>query len=208
MCFAGRRFISAVLPCLNWYQSGEQVPVYDDIHTAVKRGTRAQLPPKLSRDSRWKVKLYTSHVTRGVSDEHPQRLAACNFLSQYYFYSIFLQKSRRFSLQILSKLEASNPEVALDFCVWPLCGRHPACENWLSPRCSPKSCYATWQICARYSWSLALVLIGWNNSETRRLLLKERFAKPELVPPTTDRFLRSHVVRCDYRDKRSASKAQ
>ena len=38
-------------------------------------------------------------MTRTFSDGHPKVLPACNFLSQYYFYNIFLQKSCRFSLQ-------------------------------------------------------------------------------------------------------------
>ena len=44
-----------------------------------------------------------------------------------------------FLFKFFQSWRLQNPEVALDFCVWPLCGRHPACENWLSPRCSPKS---------------------------------------------------------------------
>ena len=38
-------------------------------------------------------------MTREFSNEHPKVLPACNFLSQDYFYNIFLQKSCRFSLQ-------------------------------------------------------------------------------------------------------------
>ena len=74
-------------------------------HTAVKRRERAQFPPKRSlnkvrfeaqsKDSRWKFKLHTSHITRKFTNGHPQRLPACNFLSQYYFYNIFPQKSCR-----------------------------------------------------------------------------------------------------------------
>ena len=51
----------------------------------------------------------------------PQRLPAYNFLSQYYFYTIFLQKSCRFSLQNLAKFEAAKTGNGADFCVWPLC---------------------------------------------------------------------------------------
>ena len=60
-------------------------------------------------------------MTRTFSDGHPKVLPACNFLSQYYFYNIFLQKSCRFSLQTLRSSRRRKPEVALDFCVWPLC---------------------------------------------------------------------------------------
>ena len=44
-------------------------------------------------------------MTRTFSDGHPKVLPACNFLSQYYFYNIFPQKSCRFSLQTLTKFE-------------------------------------------------------------------------------------------------------
>ena len=47
-------------------------------------------------------------MTRTFSDGHPKNLPACNFLSQYYFYNIFLQKSCRFSLQTLTKFEAAK----------------------------------------------------------------------------------------------------
>ena len=47
-------------------------------------------------------------MTRTFSDRHPKVLPACNFLSQYYFYNIFLQKSCRFSLQTLTKFEAAK----------------------------------------------------------------------------------------------------
>ena len=63
-------------------------------------------------------------MTRTFSDGHPKVLPACSFLSQYYFYNIFLQKSCRFSLQTRSS-RRRKPEVALDFCVWPLCARRP-----------------------------------------------------------------------------------
>ena len=88
-------------------------------------GARAQFPPKLSlnellnfrkfspqnvqsEDGRWKVKLYTSLMTREFTNAHPQKLPACNFLSQYYFYNIFWQKSPRFSFQILTKFETAK----------------------------------------------------------------------------------------------------
>ena len=45
-------------------------------------------------------------MTREFSNGHPSVLAACNVLSKYYFYNIFLQKSCRFSLQTLAKFEA------------------------------------------------------------------------------------------------------
>ena len=54
--------------------------------------------------------LKTSHMTRTFSDGHPKVLSACNFLSQYYFYNIFLQKSCRFSLQTLTKFEAAKTQ--------------------------------------------------------------------------------------------------
>ena len=47
-------------------------------------------------------------MTRTFSDGHPKVLPGCNFLSQYYFYNIFLQKSCRFSLQTLTKFEAAK----------------------------------------------------------------------------------------------------
>ena len=47
-------------------------------------------------------------MTRTFSDGHPKVLPACNFLSQYYFYNILLQKSCRFSPQALTKFEAAK----------------------------------------------------------------------------------------------------
>ena len=62
-------------------------------------------------------------MTRTFSDRHPKVLPACNFLSQYYFYNIFLQKSCRFSLHsYLTKFEAAKTGSGVGFCVWPLCG--------------------------------------------------------------------------------------
>ena len=54
-------------------------------------------------------------MTRTVSDGHPKVLPACNFLSQYYFYNIFLQKSCRFSLQTLTKFEAAKTGSGVGF---------------------------------------------------------------------------------------------
>ena len=54
-------------------------------------------------------------MTRTFSDGHPKVLPACNFLSQYYFYDIFLQKSCRFSLQTLSKFEAAKTGSGVGF---------------------------------------------------------------------------------------------
>ena len=54
-------------------------------------------------------------MTREFTNGHPQRLPACNFLSQYYFYNIFLQKSRRFSFQILAKFEAAKTGSGIGF---------------------------------------------------------------------------------------------
>ena len=54
-------------------------------------------------------------MTWTFSDGHPKVLPACNFLSQYYFYNIFLQKSCRFSLQTPSKFEAAKTGSAVGF---------------------------------------------------------------------------------------------
>ena len=54
-------------------------------------------------------------MTRAFSDGHPKVLPACNFLSQYYFYNIFLQKSCRFSLQTLTKFEAAKTGSGVGF---------------------------------------------------------------------------------------------
>ena len=62
-------------------------------------------------------------MTRTFSDGHPKVLPAFNFLSQYYFYNIFLQKSCRFSLQTLTKFEAAKTGSGVGFllltAVWP-----------------------------------------------------------------------------------------
>ena len=54
-------------------------------------------------------------MTRTFSDGHPKVLTACNFLSQYYFYNIFLQKSCSFSLQTLTKFEAAKTGSGVGF---------------------------------------------------------------------------------------------
>ena len=54
-------------------------------------------------------------MTRKFSDGHPKVLPACNFHSQYYFYNIFLQKSCRFSLQTLTKFEATKTGSGVGF---------------------------------------------------------------------------------------------
>ena len=54
-------------------------------------------------------------MTRTFSDGHPKVLPACNFLSQYYFYNIFQQKSCRFSLQTLTKFEAAKTGSGVGF---------------------------------------------------------------------------------------------
>ena len=76
-----------------------------------------------SWDIRWKVRLCTSHKTREFTNGHPQRLPACIFLSQYYFYNIFLQNKKSlagFLFKFLQSLWQRKPEVALDFCIWLL----------------------------------------------------------------------------------------
>ena len=54
-------------------------------------------------------------MTRTFSDRHPKVLPACSFLSQYYFYNIFLQKSCRFALQTLTKFEAAKTGSGVGF---------------------------------------------------------------------------------------------
>ena len=65
-------------------------------------------------------------MTRTFSDGHPKVLPACNFLSQYYFYNIFLKKSCRFSLQTLTKFEAAKTGSGVGFlrltAVWVTAG--------------------------------------------------------------------------------------
>ena len=69
-------------------------------------------------------------MTRTLSDGHPKVLPACNFLSQYYFYNIFLQKSCRFSLQTLTKFEAAKTGSGVGFLrLTAVCTRS-------QPRCS------------------------------------------------------------------------
>ena len=72
-------------------------------------------------------------MTRTFSDGHPKVLPACNFLSQYYFYNVFLQKSCRFSLQTLAKFEATKTGSGVGFlrltAVWVLTKTSMASEN-------------------------------------------------------------------------------
>ena len=75
-------------------------------------------------------------MTRTFSDGHPKVLPACNFLSQYYSYNIFLQKSCRFSLQTLTKVEAAKTGSGVGFLrltdVWCTAASfvQSACELW------------------------------------------------------------------------------
>ena len=82
-------------------------------HTAVKRGARAQFPPKLSLNKVLNFRKFS--LSSAKLRQHPQGLPACNFLSQYYFYNIFLQKSYRFSLQTLAKFEAAKTGTGVGF---------------------------------------------------------------------------------------------
>ena len=54
-------------------------------------------------------------MTREFTNGRPLRLPAFNFLSQYYFYYISLQKYCRFSLQTLAKFEAAKIGSAVGF---------------------------------------------------------------------------------------------
>ena len=67
-------------------------------------------------------------MTRSFSDGHPKVLPACSFLSEYYFYNIFLQKSCRFSLQTLTKFEEAKTGSGVGFlrltAVWAVVRRN------------------------------------------------------------------------------------
>ena len=54
-------------------------------------------------------------MTRTFSDGHPKVLPAFNFLSQYYFYNIFPQKSCMFSLKTLTKFEPAKTGSGVGF---------------------------------------------------------------------------------------------
>ena len=60
-------------------------------------------------------------MTRTFSDRHPKVLPACNFLSQYYFITFSYRSLAGFLFKLLRSSMRLKPEVALDFCVWPLC---------------------------------------------------------------------------------------
>ena len=99
------------------------------MHTAVKRVARAQFQPKLSLNKVLNFRKFSlsspklrQSLTRTFSDGHPKVLPACNFLSQYYFYNIFLQKSCRFSLQTLTKYRKWRWIFAFDRCVLGIAG--------------------------------------------------------------------------------------
>ena len=74
-------------------------------------------------------------MTWTFSDGHPKVLRACNFLSQYYFYNIFLQKSCRYSLQTLTKFEATKTGSGVGFlrltAVWRVTGSISAAVSCL-----------------------------------------------------------------------------
>ena len=74
-------------------------------------------------------------MTRTFSDGHPKVLPACSFLSQYYFYNFFLQKSCRFSLQTLTKFEAGKTGSGVGYLrLTAVCPGMP----WNDPILSPK----------------------------------------------------------------------
>ena len=100
--------------------------------TAVKCRAHAQFPPKLLLNNvlncqkfslskpqvktvAEKIKLYAPHMTRKFTNGHPQRIPACNFISQCYFNNIFLQKSCKFSLQTSMKFEAAKTGSGIGF---------------------------------------------------------------------------------------------
>ena len=74
-------------------------------------------------------------MTRTFSDGHPKVLPACNFLSQYYFCNIFLQKSCRFSLPTLTKFEAAKTGSGVGFlrltAVWLLSAEAPGKKRYV-----------------------------------------------------------------------------
>ena len=71
-----------------------------------------------------KVKLYTSHMTRKFTNGHPQRLPACNFFFQYYFFITFFYKSLVSFLFKFAKFEAAKTGSGVAFlrliAVWTL----------------------------------------------------------------------------------------
>ena len=77
-------------------------------------------------------------MTREFTNGHPQRLQACYFLSHIYFYNIFLQKSRKFSFQILAKFEAAKTGSGVGFlrltavCIRPKHTRIALGTQWIS----------------------------------------------------------------------------
>ena len=82
-------------------------------------------------------------MTRTFSDGHPKVLPACNFLSQYYFYNIFLQKSCRFSLQTLRKFEVAKTGSGVGFlrltAVWVSAARSSDRQSLVLDRKRPPS---------------------------------------------------------------------
>ena len=98
-------------------------------------------------------------MTREFTNGHPQRLPACNFLLQYYFYNIFLQKSCRFSLETLAKFEAAKTGSCVGFlrltAVWSQSSYHEF---------SPSQC------------TFAMCIFEWRESPSNILTNQSQFA--------------------------------
>ena len=84
-------------------------------HTAVKREARAQFPPKLSLNKVLNFQKFSFSRTKLSEVKWWSVTPACNFLFQYNFYNILLQKPCRFSLQTLAKFEAAKTGSGVDF---------------------------------------------------------------------------------------------
>ena len=122
----------------------------DAIHTAVKRGAHAQFAPKLSLNKVFnkfpkvfafkpKVKTVAEKLsfvlriwseTLLMDDLRDSQLA---IFSPCTIFITFPYKSLAgFLFELSQSLRRRKPEVALDFCVWPLCSRHQSTclLNW------------------------------------------------------------------------------
>ena len=105
-------------------------------------------------------------MTRTFSDGHPKVLPACNFLSQYYFYNIFLQKCCRFSLQTLTKFEAAKTGSGVGFLrLTAVCQRAPFCSR-LPNQCGhpPHHWFDGFLPCSLLSYLSVQLFSSWRTS--------------------------------------------
>ena len=100
-----------------------------DVHTAVKRGARAQFPPKIfafkpevktvAEKLSFKLHIWPGHLVMDILKSSQLVI----FSHSTIFITFSYRSLAGFLFKLLRSSRRRKPEVALDFCVWPLCVR-------------------------------------------------------------------------------------